>query len=86
MEDAAVVLDGDGELTIKGITREVALQVEQLGTVKDPWGNERAAFSAKTAIDRKDFGLTWNVALETGGILVSDKVKIFIDVEADKQA
>ena len=56
-----------GELTIKGITREVALQVEQLGQLKDPWGNQRAAFSAKTAIDRKDFGLAWNQVLETGG-------------------
>jgi polyisoprenoid-binding protein YceI len=75
-----------GALTIKGITREVALDVEQLGTVKDPWGNERAAFSAKTAVDRKDFGLTWNQALETGGVMVGDKVTLEIEVEAVRQA
>jgi polyisoprenoid-binding protein YceI len=75
-----------GELTIKGITREVALEVEQLGTVKDPWGNERAAFSAKTVVDRKDFGLTWNQALETGGVMVGDKVTLEIEVEAVRQA
>jgi polyisoprenoid-binding protein YceI len=75
-----------GALTIKGLTREVTLEVEQLGTVKDPWGNERAAFSAKTAIDRKDFGLTWNQALETGGVMVGDKVTLEIEVEAVRQA
>jgi polyisoprenoid-binding protein YceI len=75
-----------GALTIKGITREVALDVEQLGTVKDPWGNERAAFSAKTAVDRQDFGLTWNQALETGGVMVGDKVTLEIEVEAVRQA
>jgi polyisoprenoid-binding protein YceI len=75
-----------GELTIKGITREVALEVEQLGMVKDPWGHERAAFSARTAIDRKDFGLTWNQALETGGVMVGDKVTLEIEVEAVRQA
>ena len=63
-----------GELTIKGITREVELEVEQLGQVQDPWGNQRAAFSAKTAIDRKDFGLTWNQVLEAGGVAVGDRV------------
>ena len=75
-----------GQLTIKGITREVALQVEQLGKVQDPWGNERAAFSAKTAIDRKDFGLTWNQVLETGGVAVGDRVNLEIEVEAVRQA
>ncbi len=75
-----------GQLTIKGITREVALEVEQLGQVKDPWGNERAAFSAKTAIDRKDFGLTWNQVLETGGVAVGDRVTLEIEVEAVRQA
>jgi polyisoprenoid-binding protein YceI len=54
--------------------------------VKDPWGNERAAFSAKTAVDRKDFGLTWNQALETGGVMVGDKVTLEIEVEAVRQA
>src|SRR5262249_14247283 len=59
-----------GDLTIKGITREVILRVEQHGQAKDPWGNLRVAFTAKTSIDRKDFGLTWNQVLETGGVMV----------------
>ena len=71
-----------GELTIKGITREVELEVEQLGELKDPWGNQRAAFSAKTAIDRKDFGLTWNQVLETGGLAVGERVNIEIELQA----
>ena len=75
-----------GQLTIKGITREVALEVEQLGKVQDPWGNQRAAFSAKTAIDRKDFGLTWNQVLEAGGVAVGDRVTLEIEVEAVRQA
>jgi polyisoprenoid-binding protein YceI len=75
-----------GELTIKGITREVTLDVEQLGQVKDPWGNDRVAFSAKTAIDRKDFGLTWNQVLETGGVAVGDRINLEIEVEAVRQA
>src|SRR6476620_10814320 len=69
-------IDVVGELTLRGITREVVLRVEQRGQANDPWGNVRAAFSAKTTIDRKDFGLTWNQALETGGVLVGDKVEI----------
>src|SRR6266542_5339930 len=56
-----------GELTLHGVTREVALEAEFAGTGKDPWGNERAGFSAKAAIDRREFGLVWNAALETGG-------------------
>lgn len=75
-----------GELTIKGVTREVALDVEHLGMAKDPWGNERAAFSAKTSVDRKDFGLTWNQALETGGVLVGDRIDIEIEIQAVRQA
>jgi len=74
-----------GDLTIKGITREVVLRVEQHGQAKDPWGNVRAAFSAKTTIDRKDFGLTWNQVLETGGVKVGDRVEIEADIEAVKQ-
>jgi len=74
-----------GDLTIRGVTREVALQVEYSGKTKDPWGNERAGFSAKTSILRKDFGLTWNQLLETGGMVVGDKIDIEIDVEAVKQ-
>lgn len=75
-----------GNLTIKGITREVALEIERHGRAKDPWGNERAAFSAKTSIDRKDFGLTWNQALETGGVMVGDRVDLEIEIEAVRQA
>lgn len=75
-----------GTLTIKGITKEVALRVERHGHAKDPWGNERAAFSAKTSIDRKDFGLTWNQALETGGLMVGERVDLEIDIEAVRQA
>ena len=75
----------DGDLTIKGVTRTVVLDVEQLGTAKDPWGNERAAFSATTAVDRKEFGLTWNQVLETGGVMVGDRIEIAIDIEAVRQ-
>jgi polyisoprenoid-binding protein YceI len=71
-----------GDLTIHGVTREVVLDVEELGGGKDPWGNQRLAFSAKTAVDRTDFGLKWNQALETGGVLVGERVEIEIDVEA----
>jgi polyisoprenoid-binding protein YceI len=79
-------IDVVGDLTIKGITREVVLRVEQNGQAKDPWGNVRAAFSAKTSIDRKDFGLTWNQALETGGVMVGDRVEIEAEIQAVKQA
>jgi polyisoprenoid-binding protein YceI len=78
-------IDVVGDLTIKGITREVILQVEQNGQAKDPWGNLRVAFSLKTAIDRKDFGLTWNKALETGGVMVGDRVEIEAEIQAVKQ-
>jgi polyisoprenoid-binding protein YceI len=75
-----------GELTIRGVTRVVALDVEYGGRGKDPWGNERLGFVAKTSIDRKDFGLTWNQALETGGILVGERVEIELDVQAVRAA
>ena len=74
-----------GDLTIRGVTREVALDVEYAGTTKDPWGNERAGFTAKTEVDRKDFGLVWNQLLEAGGVMVGDRVTIEIEVEAVKQ-
>ena len=83
---------GDGEgrlignLTIKGITREIVLRIERHGQARDPWGNERAAFSARTSIDRKDFGLTWNQALETGGVMVGERVDLEIEIEAVRQA
>jgi polyisoprenoid-binding protein YceI len=75
-----------GDLTIHGVTREVSLQVENHGTTKDPWGNTRALFAAKTHLSRKDFGLSWNQTLETGGLLVSDKIEIEIEIQAVKAA
>ena len=71
-----------GDLTIHGVTREVALAVEGPSPdVKDPWGNVKSGASAVTKINRKDFGLVWNVALETGGLLVGDEVTITLEVE-----
>ena len=70
-----------GDLTIHGVTREVALDVTSEGRTKDPWGGERAGFTATTKIKRSDFGLTWNQLLETGGLAVSDDVKIALDVQ-----
>jgi len=74
-----------GDLTIRGTTREVVLEAEFAGLAKDPWGNQRAGFSAKVAIDRRDYGLTWNAALEAGGVLVGEKVEITIELEAVKK-
>lgn len=74
-----------GDLTIRDTTRSVEIAVELEGLESDPFGNQRVGFSGSTTISRKDFGLTWNVALESGGILVSDKVKITLDVSAIKQ-
>jgi polyisoprenoid-binding protein YceI len=74
-----------GDLTIRGVTHDVALDVELLGRAKDPWGNEHAAFEAKTKINRGDYGLTWNAALEAGGFLVGDEVKISIEAQLLKQ-
>lgn len=87
----AVKPDGDdlvllGALTINGVTKPVELEVEYLGSATDPYGLDRIGFSAQTAISRKDFGLTWNVALEAGGVLVGDKAKIELEVSAVKQA
>lgn len=75
-----------GALTIHGETREVVLDVTSEGRSKDPWGGERAGFTATTKIKRSDFGLKWNQALETGGWLVGDDVKISLDVQLVKQA
>jgi polyisoprenoid-binding protein YceI len=80
-EDRATVV---GDLTIRGVTREVKLAVEEEGTAKDPWGGDRIAFSATAKIDRRDFGLTWNQALETGGVLVANEIKLILDVQAVK--
>ena len=75
-----------GELTVKDVTRPVELQVEFEGVGRSPFGQEIFGFSASTEIDREEFGLTWNVALETGGVLVGRKVKIEIEGEAVRQA
>jgi polyisoprenoid-binding protein YceI len=75
-----------GDLTIRGVTREVALDMEASGQATDPWGNLRAGFSARAQLDRKDFGLTWNQVLETGGVLVGDRIDIEIEVEAVRAA
>ena len=75
-----------GNLTIHGVTREVTLDVERGGQGKDPWGNQRIGFAATTSILRSDFGLTWNQALETGGLLVADRVDIELDVQAVQSA
>lgn len=71
-----------GDLTIRGVTREVTLKATFEGTGIDPWGGTRSGFSATTTIDRRDFGLTWNQALETGGVLVGNDVKIELQVQA----
>ena len=75
-----------GNLTIKGVNKEVTLDVEFGGINKDPWGNEKAGFSLNGKINRKDWGLNWNAALETGGVLVSDEVKITAEVQFVKQS
>lgn len=74
--------DVTGDLTIKGTTKPQTFSVTFEGSGKDPWGNEKAGFSVEGSINRSDYGLTWNAALETGGVLVGDKVKISLDVQA----
>jgi polyisoprenoid-binding protein YceI len=72
----------DGELTVRDVTNPVTLDLEYQGSITDPFGNDKAVFSASTEIDREDFGITWNQALESGGVLVGKKAKIEIEVEA----
>lgn len=72
-----------GNLTIKDVTKEVKLDFENGGSVKDPWGNQKAAFSLEGKINRKDFGLNWNKVLETGGFVVGDVVKMSIEIEGN---
>ena len=82
VEDAG---DGEykvtGDLTIKDVTRPVTLDLEYLGTVASPWGDPRAGFSADTEISRKEWGIEYNMALEAGGVVVGDKIKLNIDAE-----
>jgi len=75
-----------GDLTIRGVTKEVKLDVEFLGFAKSPWGNTSAGFTARGSLNREDFGLVWNVALETGGVLVGKEVEINIEAELIKVA
>src|SRR5688572_6006314 len=75
-----------GDLTIRDVTREVQLDVHELGTVRDPWGGARAGYSATTRINRRDYGLNWNQALEAGGVLVGEEVSINLEVELVQQA
>lgn len=88
-ESTRFVADGDdykmiGDLTVKGVTREVEFDVEFEGLGTDPWGGTRAGFEAKAVIDRTDFGVEYNAALETGGVLLGDKVTIELDIQLVK--
>ena len=90
IEDMEIPQDDDefivtGDLTIHGVTKSVDVKFELLGTSQDPWGGTRIGFEGKAEISRKEFGLVWNVALETGGVLVSDTIKLEMDVEAVKK-
>ncbi|WP_373047522.1 YceI family protein [Vulgatibacter sp.] len=75
-----------GTLAIRGVERDVVLEAEYLGRMKDPFGTDRIAFSAHTSIDRRDFGLTWNKAVEAGGVLVGDRIEIALEVQAVQAA
>lgn len=75
-----------GDLTIRGVTKEVTLDASYEGRGRDPWGGERVSFSADAKIDRRGFGLVWNAALETGGVLVSNDIKIHIELQAVRAA
>ena len=75
-----------GDLTIKDVTKPVTIEFEQTGSARDPFGNVRVGFEGETTINRKDWGLTWNAALETGGVLVSEKIKLEFDVSAIQTA
>ena len=76
------VYDVAGTLTIHGVTRAVVLPASFLGIAQDPWGNTKFVFEAELTLNRKDFGLTWNAALETGGFLVGDEVRVFLSIQA----
>jgi len=75
-----------GDLTIKGVTRPVTLRVDYLGQVRDPWGNERVVFSASGKVNREDWGITWNMPLDRGGVLVSRDIELSLEVEAIQAA
>lgn len=75
----------DGELTVRGVSRTLSFEAVFEGSARDPWGGERSGFSGSLSLDRREFGLQWNKALETGGVLVGDKVELSLEVEAVKQ-
>lgn len=75
----------EGDLTIKDITKNVSLETEYSGLMKDPWGNTKAGLSISGKINRKDFGLTWNSTLETGGVLVGEEIKLNVEIQLIKQ-
>lgn len=75
-----------GDLTIKDVSKPVTIEFEQTGSAQDPFGNVRVGFEGETTINRKDWGLTWNAALETGGVLVSEKIKLEFDISAIRNA
>lgn len=77
--------DVAGTLTMRGVSKEVTLPVTYLGAVKDPWGNEKAGFSTEVTLNRKDYGINWNAALDNGGFVLSDEVKVAINLETQKK-
>ena len=79
------VYDVTGNLTMRGVTKSVTIPVTFLGFIKDPWGNDKAGFSLQTTVNRKDYGINWNKALDNGGALLSDNVDIAINLEATKK-
>jgi len=87
-ESSGITAAGDGSyevhgtLTIRGVAKAIVLPVNHLGSATDPWGNEKLAFETETTVNRKDFGLNWNAALETGGFLVGDEVRISVSLQA----
>ena len=87
-KSTAVAVRGDnqfdvtGELTIRDVTKTIVLPVSYLGAAKDPWGNDKVAFETEITLNRKDYGLNWNAALEAGGFLVGDEVKVSLSIQA----
>jgi len=78
----ATTFDVAGNLEIHGVTQPVVLKAESMGRTTDPWGNDRVGYEAKTRVNRKDYGLTWNQALETGGVMVGEEIDINLEIEA----
>jgi len=71
-----------GDLTMRGVTKSIVLPIEFLGAATDPWGNQKVAFEGEVTLNRKDYGLNWNAAIETGGFLVGDEVKVSLSIQA----